>query len=206
MERAITWYEVLGVLPGVEPDKIRQKYDARTGLLRGEMIAGAPSSVLAVATRAQHFLDTALEILGDPGSRGRYDEATGIRRKGLAPSGSFATSSWHHPSAATEIVGDLNGDVLSELLALDGASPGPRSRPAKRAQVPDLRGLFYDVCMEVAGRLRLRVRSVQLTPRPMPVDGLVVDQDPRPGGKLRRDETLLAHVWHPPIRPPGPAR
>ncbi|MGD0242249.1 MAG: hypothetical protein ABSB59_18240 [Streptosporangiaceae bacterium] len=205
MERAITWYEVLGVLPGAKPDKIRQKYDDRTGLLRGEMLAGAPSHVLAMVTRGQNFLDTAWAILGDPGSRGRYDEAAGFRRKGLAPSGSFATGSWHHRSAP-EIVGDLDGGVLSNLLALAGPSPGSRSRSANRARVPDLRGLFYDVSMEVAGRLGLRIRSVQLTARPMPIDGLVVDQAPRPGGKLRRDETLMAHVWHPPIRSPGSGR
>jgi hypothetical protein len=190
MERAITWYEVLGVLPGAKPDKIRQKYDDRTGLLRGEMLAGAPSHVLAMVTRGQNFLDTAWAILGDPGSRGRYDEAAGF---------------WHNRSAP-EIVGDLDGGVLSNLLALAGPSPGSRSRSANRARVPDLRGLFYDVSMEVAGRLGLRIRSVQLTARPMPIDGLVVDQAPRPGGKLRRDETLMAHVWHPPIRSPGSGR
>jgi hypothetical protein len=35
----------------------------------------------------------------------------------------------------------------------------------------------------------------------MPVDGLVIDQTPRAPGKLRKDETVAAHVWHPPIRP-----
>jgi hypothetical protein len=54
--------------------------------------------------------------------------------------------------------------------------------------------------MEVVGRLGLRVRSVQLTSHPMPVDGLVVDQVPQAPGKLRRGETVTAHVWHPPIR------
>ena len=68
MERAITWYEVLGVLPGAEPDKIRRKYDERTHLLRTELIAGAPSNVLGAVSRAQNFLDTAWEILGDPAS------------------------------------------------------------------------------------------------------------------------------------------
>ena len=53
--------------------------------------------------------------------------------------------------------------------------------------------------MEVAGRLGLKIRSVQLTPYPMPVDGLVIDQSPRAPGKLRLDETVTAHGWHPPI-------
>jgi hypothetical protein len=199
MERAITWYEVLGVLPGAEPDKIRRKYDERTHLLRAEMIAGAPSNVLGAVSRAQNFLDTAWEILGETASRNRYDEAAGFRRKGLAPSGSFATSSWHD-SADLGIAGDLGGDALAGLLELGGFLGGGPRRPSK-VPVPDVRGLFYDVCMEVVGRLGLRVRSVQLTPHPLPVDGLVVDQVPPAPGKLRRGETVLAHVWHPPVRP-----
>jgi hypothetical protein len=204
MERAITWYEVLGVLPGAEPDKIRRKYDERTHLLRAEMIAGAPSNVLGAVSRAQNFLDTAWEILGETASRNRYDEAAGFRRKGLAPSGSFATSSWHD-SADLGIAGDLGGDALAGLLELGGFLGGGPRRPSK-VPVPDVRGLFYDVCMEVVGRLGLRVRSVQLTPHPMPVDGLVVDQVPRAPGKLRRGETVTAHVWHPPIRGQGSGR
>jgi hypothetical protein len=163
------------------------------------MIAGAPSDVLAIVTRARNFLDTAWEILGDPASRNRYDEAVGFHRKGLAPSGSFASSSWHD-SSDSAIAGEMGEDALAGLLELGGfLGAGPR-RPS-RVPVPDVRGLFYDVCMEVVGRLGLRVRSVQLTPHPMPVDGLVVEQAPRPPGKLRRGETVLAHVWHPPVRP-----
>ena len=30
---------------------------------------------------------------------------------------------------------------------------------------------------------------------------LVIDQSPRAPGTLRLDETVTAHVWHPPIRP-----
>jgi hypothetical protein len=203
MERAITWYEVLGVLPGAEPDKIRRKHAERTHLLRAEMIAGAPSNVLTAVDRATNFLDMAWEILGDPAGRKRYDEAAGFHRKGLAPTGSFASSSWHDAPGsgiAAEIAGELGADVLGGLLSL-GGFPGPQSRAPKRVPVPDVRGLFYDVCLEVVGRLGLRVRSVQLTTHPMPVDGLVVDQAPRAPGKLRRGETVMAHVWHPPIRP-----
>ena len=204
MEPGITWYEVLGVLPSVQPEKIRQKYDERTSLLRAEMIAGAPSNVLKAVDRARNFLDTAWEILGDPASRNRYDEAVGFRRKGLAPSGSFATSSWHESSDSV-IAGEMGGDALAGLLDLGGFVGGGPRRPSK-VPVPDVRGLFYDVCMEVVGHLGLRVRSVQVTPHPMPVDGLVVDQDPQAPRKLRRGETVMAHVWHPPIRSPGPGR
>jgi len=44
--------------------------------------------------------------------------------------------------------------------------------------VPDVRGLFYSVCLETVGKLGLRVTAIRLTEHPMPVDGLVVDQPP----------------------------
>ena len=39
MEPGITWYEVLGVLPGTAADRIRRKYQERAALLRGGMIS-----------------------------------------------------------------------------------------------------------------------------------------------------------------------
>jgi curved DNA-binding protein CbpA len=89
MEPGITWYEVLGVLPGAAADKIRRRYEERAALLRGEMIAGAPSNVLVSVRRAQEFLDGAWEVLGDTATRERYDEATGFRHRGgsLTPAG-----------------------------------------------------------------------------------------------------------------------
>jgi hypothetical protein len=69
MEPGITWYEVLGVLPGAAADKIRRRYEERAALLRGEMIAGAPSNVLVSVRRAQEFLDGAWEVLGRLGIR-----------------------------------------------------------------------------------------------------------------------------------------
>jgi hypothetical protein len=210
MERAITWYDVLGVLPGAEPEKVRQRYATRTGLLRSELISGAPSNVLAVVRRAQAFLDTAWEVLGDPATRSRYDALAGVRRGGggLTASGAFgggARARSGRGSRDPAVAVAPGADALGELLALGGYA-GPGGRAARRVPVPDIRGLFYDVCMDLVGQLGLRVRSVQLTPHPMPVDGLVVDQVPRAPGKLGRGETLTAHVWHPPVRFRGPAR
>jgi beta-lactam-binding protein with PASTA domain len=42
---------------------------------------------------------------------------------------------------------------------------------------------------------------VQLTAQPMAVEGLVVDQAPRPGSKVRRAGTVTVRVWHVPRRP-----
>src|ERR1700722_8397668 len=47
---------------------------------------------------------------------------------------------------------------------------GLRRRPDGRAAVPDFRGLFYRVCLEVATRHGLHVRVVRLTERPMAVE------------------------------------
>ena len=82
LEPGMTWYDVLGALPGAEARKLEQKYQAKAALLRPELIAGAPPNVLTAVTRAQELLDTAWQVLGDPDGRKRYDEAAGLRRSG----------------------------------------------------------------------------------------------------------------------------
>ncbi len=52
-QERITWYDVLGVLPGAEARKIKREYEAKSALLRPDMIAGAPSNVFKAVTRAQ---------------------------------------------------------------------------------------------------------------------------------------------------------
>ena len=61
--------------------------------------------------------------------------------------------------------------------------------------------MFFPVCLEVAGRHGLRVAAVRLTEHPMAVDGLVVDQDPRPPTRAYRGDKLTVQLWHPPARP-----
>jgi len=86
------------------------------------------------------------------------------------------------------------------MLALTGWL-GPRRRRRNRpGAVPDVRGLFFPVGLEVATRRGLQVRIVQLTEHAMAVDGLVVDQDPRPPTKAHRGDKLTVHVWHPPAQ------
>jgi DnaJ domain/PASTA domain len=200
MEQSITWYDVLGVLPGAEVRKIKHEYEAKSALLGPDMIAGAPSNVIKAVTQAQDMLDTAWRVLGDPVSRGRYDEAVGIRRSGggLGQPGTGPADPGLGPDDMGLIVEDLGGGVVAGLLALMGGLVR-RPRPPRRVTVPDVRGLFYNVCQEVAGRLGMQVTPVRLTERPMPVDGLIVDQDPPPG-VLRRGGQLTVQVWHPPAR------
>jgi hypothetical protein len=199
MEQGITWYDVLGVLPGAEAGKIRRAYDAKAALLGPELISGAPSNVVEAVTRAQEMLDAAWELLGDPATRARYDETIGLRRLGggLTPPGRVPSDYGLGPPDLG-IVGDLGGNTVAGLLDLAGWLRPRRRRP--KMAVPDVRGLFYPVCLEVAGRYGLHVTVVRLTERPMAVDGLVVEQSPQPPARAQRDEQLTVRVWHPPAR------
>src|SRR5262245_45645453 len=179
MGSGITWYDVLGVMPGAEARKIKRKYEDKASLLRPELISGAPPSVVTAVKPAQELLDKAWEVLGDPESRKCYDEAVGLRRSGggLGQPGTGIESAGLAPTDPG-IVGELPGvDAAGGLLGLT-CWLGPRRRRNRPGAVPDVRGLFYHVCLEVATRRGLHVRTVRLTEHPMAVDGLVVDQDP----------------------------
>ena len=206
----ITWYDVLGAGPDAEIRKIKRKYEDKTALLRPELISSAPPNVLTAVTRAQHILDTAWQVLGDPDSRKRYDEAIGLRRPGggLGQPGTGIESAGM-ASADLGIIGDLGGNAVADLLALTADMvlawvPGraPRRQRNRPSAVPDVRGLFYPVCQEVATRHGLHLRIVRLTERPMAVDGLVVDQDPRPPAKAYRGDKLTVQLRHPPAQSP----
>jgi hypothetical protein len=177
MEPGITWYDVLDVLPGADPARILREYEAKTNLLRPELISGAPSNVVQAISRAQGMLDSAWKVLGHPASRERYDVSIGLRGPGghLREPGSNPDGS--------------------------GLGLGPRRRRARQqVAVPDVRGLFYHVCLEVAAQRNVHVTTVRLTPHPMPVEGLVVDQSPQPPAQLQRHGELTIFVWHPPAR------
>lgn len=204
MEQGTTWYTILGVLPGASAGEIQQAYDDKAGVLRPELIAGAPSNVVAAASRAQGFLDAALRVLGDPANRAGYDRQAGIVAAGggLGGPGDSPTGSGYRSSDFDFVAGGAGAEVLGALMALsDWLAPHPS--PPRRAPVPDVRGLFYTVCLEIVGRLGLRITPVLLTPHPMPVDGLVVGQSPMPPAKIRRAGELTVQVWHPSIQSAG---
>jgi hypothetical protein len=206
MRPDITWYDLLGALADASSDEIQQAYDVKAGLLRPEVLAGAPSKVLTAATRAQGIIDAAQRVLSDPVSRQRYDEAAGLWGSGGGlgqPPDSPAGSGLPDSDFAANNPG---ADVLRGLGALNLWLARHRDYQ-RRIPVPDVRGLFYDVFAEVVGRLDLHVTFVQLTEHPMPVEGLVVDQSPGPEAKLHPRGELTVQVWHPPARatkaPPG---
>jgi len=199
MENSITWYDVLGVLPTASIQTIKDAYDSKASLLRPETVAGASSVVIAAASRAQSVIDAAWRVLGDPVKRQRYDEAAGIFRVGggLYQGGS-SPSQPELQLSDFDYMGDRVGaEVLGGLMALaEWLTPQPRQ--PRRIEVPDLRGLFYSECLEIAGRLHLRLIGVRLTEHPRPVEGLIVAQSPRNPTKIRRTAEVTVQVWHPP--------
>jgi curved DNA-binding protein CbpA len=128
LEPGITWYDVLGALPGAEARKLKQKYDAKAALLRPELISGAPPNVLTVIMQAQELLDTAWQVLGDPESRRRYDEAVGFLRSdgGLGQPGTgIGLPRRHAPSAIRPL-------TLGASLRGRRGSGSPMARSAAR--------------------------------------------------------------------------
>jgi DnaJ domain len=202
--RGITWYDILGVLPTASAAEIQREYEAKASVLRPEMISGASSTVVSAAARAQGILDAARRVLGDPVNRERYDEAAGYRHsgEGLDRPEVFPTEPGWGPSDVDFPSGVPGEELMGGLMALTDWLT-PHARQGWHIPVPDVRGLFYDVCLEVAGRLGLAVTTVRLTEHPMPVDGLVVGQSPLPPAKVRRAGALTVQVWHPPARPAG---
>jgi hypothetical protein len=185
MMSRITWYDVLGVLPDAPPEDIRAAWQERKAALRPAALAGAPPDVLPGADRARQLADEAWGVLADPAARASYDQEIGFARpgEGLASPG-------RGPSGPDVSLGQ-------GWSTADEDSLEPYSDPPSRVVVPDVTGLFYGACMEVAGRLGLRVAPIRLTPHPMPVDGLIVGQAPDPGERVHRHSTLTVQVWHP---------
>ncbi|MGN6793944.1 MAG: J domain-containing protein [Streptosporangiaceae bacterium] len=207
MRSGVTWYGILGVMPGASQEEIRQRYDAKSAVLRPEHVAGAPSSVVAAVARAQALLDQAFRVLSDRDDRLRYDESAGLRRSGgglARRSGSLATEAGWWPPDLDDVAGFEDATeafgVLTEMT--DIFTPNPPRRPG-RVVVPDVRWLFYSVCREAIRGHELQLNVIRLTEHPMPVDGLVVDQSPRPFTKARRAGGLTIQVWHPRARPAG---
>lgn len=168
--RSVTWYGVLGVLPGAEPEQIRQHYEAKSDVLRPAHVNGQPSNVVSVVSQAQGLLDQARRVLTDRESRLRYDEQIGIRHSGggLVRSGTLATEAgWGPPEfdVAGFEVPFAPLDVIAEVTDL--FTPSPPRRPG-RMIMPDVRFLFYSVCREVAAKFDLRLTVVRLTEHPMP--------------------------------------
>jgi len=186
MTRLITWYDVLGVLPDATPDDIREACQERKAALQPGILAGATPEVLSAAQRALQTVEEAWRVLADPAARESYDQDIGFLR-----SGEGLASPSRGPSGPDVSLGQGWSTADEEALQ-------PYSDRPSRVMVPDVRGLFYQACMDVAGRIGLHLAPIRLTPHPMPVEGLVVGQTPAPGKRVHRNSTLTVQLWHPP--------
>jgi curved DNA-binding protein CbpA len=174
--------------------QVQAAYQARLGLLAPQLLSGAPTRVLRAADTARAAADAAWQVLRDAAARQRYDEEIGAR-----PTGTGLDTPAPVPSGLSDEINgwDMDGEmVLAAIAELLTAHPGP----ARRVILPDLRGLFTRSCLRASGGLGLHVDMVQLTAQPMAVEGLVVDQSPALGSKVRRAGTVTVQVWHPPRR------
>jgi len=199
MRAGITWYDLLGALPDASPEEIQKAYDAKAGLLRPELLSGAPSTVVTAAARAQGIIDAARRVLSDPAARQRYDEAAGLWGSGGGLAGPRDSPAGSGLPDSDVAAGNPAAEMLHGLGALNvWLAQHPEHQ--RRIPVPDVRGLFYDVFVGVVGRLDLEITFVQLTEHPMLVEGLVVGQSPGPPTKIHRRGELTVQVWHPPAQ------
>jgi curved DNA-binding protein CbpA len=187
----LTWYDVLGVLPGASSGQVQSAYQERARLLDPLVLDGAPSKVLKAADAARATVDEAWRVLHDAAARRRYDEQIGVGRKGEGLDSARSTPSGGGALPGRSVTVDMVTAGLADLMT-------PHPSPPRRVIVPDVRGLFARSCIRVAGDLGLHLEMSRLTEHPMPVEGLIVDQSPLPGTKVRRSSTLTVELWHPP--------
>ena len=213
MADRITWYGILGIVPGASSDTVRRAYQDKAQQLERDWFASAPPDVIEAAARGRKVLDAAWLVLGDRAERERYDAQIGIAGKGtgLVRPEPVSSRPGLDPLDAGSAAGALDpGGVLKGLAVLLAglgaladwlAPPARRSRRQSReVLVPDVRGLFAGACQDALATAGFRISTVMLTGQPMPVEGLVVGQSPAPGEKVPRFSTLTIQVWHPPRR------
>src|ERR1700683_4881251 len=150
---AITWYDVLGVLPDAEPEDIRAAWQARNAALQPDTLVGAPPDA---ADRARQVVAEAWGVLADPAARASYDEEIGFARPGEG-----LTAPGRGPSGPDVRLGQGWSTADEESLK-------PYPDPHSRVVVPAVTGLFYSACLEVASRLGLHPGPGRPTPPPGP--------------------------------------
>jgi hypothetical protein len=193
----LTWYDVLDILPTAEVYEVHRAFAAKASVLRPELIAGAPSAVVAAVGRAGAAIEAARQCLSDPAARQQYDVDIGVQQPGGGLDRPTDIPSEQGPAPLSSLRGAADWDTVVDVLGglADLLAPHP-ARP-RRVMVPEVRGLFITSCGRYLARRGLRLEVVRLTADPMPVEGLVVDQRPLPGGKAARSAALTAYVWHP---------
>jgi hypothetical protein len=205
MAGELTWYDILDVLPDSPAGEVQRAFDVKAGVLRPELISGAPSNVVTAAARAHTAIEAARDVLVDPASRRRYDDELGIRQPGGGLSRPELVPSEGGWDPLSSVRGAADGEALMDTLGVVADWLAPHPALPRRVTVPDVRGLFAGPCRLFLARRGLRIEVIRLTQDPMPVEGLVVGQSPPPGARVRRSVAVTAQVWHP-ARPRGQCR
>lgn len=199
MADQLSYYDILGVLPGASADEIQHSYDTKASVLAPSMIAGAPSKAVAVVDRARAALEVARRTLTDPAARQRYDTEIGILQPGtglVTPASVPSEGNWTSGPSMTGR-GGIGSEQLVDALGAIADWLAPHPAPARHVTVPEVRGLFVAAARRLLTMTGLHAEIVQLTKDPMPVEGLVVDQSPRATARVRRSTTVSVQVWHP---------
>lgn len=149
----LTWYDVLGVLPGASTEQVRSAYESRARLLNARMFTGVPLKVLKAADVARAAADQAWHVLRDPSARQQHDEEIGVRRIGEGLDAPLSIPSG--PGGAP------SGRWLSADIVTAGLADLMTSHPAPRRQVvmPELRGLFASSVLRITGGLGLHLQK-----------------------------------------------
>jgi hypothetical protein len=129
----ITWYDVLGVVPGASGVTVRRAHDERLLQLRHDLLAGAPAPVVSAAARAAEAVEAAWLVLGDRERRGRYDAQLGPRRvRGRRVIVPDVRGLFYQPCRAVVVTAGLRPAVVrltEDPLPVEGLvvgqSPGP---------------------------------------------------------------------------------
>ncbi|HUZ22093.1 MAG TPA: DnaJ domain-containing protein [Acidimicrobiales bacterium] len=223
----MSWYDVLGVCRDASDDEIRHAYLAKAKLLHPDRLAGAPPEVADAANGVMALLNEAWRALGDrpaarpdpareatagadggpvaapsppadrssrptagrPGTRDGHPGPAGLRPPGGGPSGQrSAASEYGAPTLGAALLASL--EVVADWIA-------PHPGPSRHVIVPDFRKHHVSESFCLLADTGLHPRIVRLTLHPAPVDGVIVDQSPAPGSRVRRDSVVTLEVWHP---------
>jgi hypothetical protein len=183
----LTLYEILGVMPGASAEQVEHAYRTRMRSLNPDVIGEATPWIHAAADRARAATEDAWLVLGDSVSRARYDEEALLRTAGTG-------LAKPHMSGAS---GSGRGGLLLAGIGALLSRLAPHPAPPRKVTVPDVRGLFAGLGQQVVAGAGLRLTMIPLTARPLPVEGLFVDQTPLPDARVRRSSPLTVLVWHP---------
>ncbi len=203
----ITYYDILGISASASSEDVRTAHDMKVKTLERYFLSAGHSKVVRAASRALADLNDALSVVGDPIRRMSYDNEIGIRHGGglAEPESVLSQPGLDFPNTGgafeTGAFEGVDPNVVLVGLAALADWLRPRPRRSRRVVVPDVRGMFGRQCRLAAAKTGLRVKVVQLTEYPVPIEGLVVDQSPQPGTKVRRSSTLTVAAWHPAVHP-----